>query len=196
MTYKEIENKLNQYSDWDIPLISDDGRLNSQNAEIGISEKINTILGIIKTKKRNREENDLYILNSGEDLKIVEPDNFTNTICFTKLAKMLNLNGSNNNSIFNSYQKKKLLGEIKLVKDYQIIFLNKKNKKFIICSLTELPDDCITVNPSNCIQTKIPTLTVKRTDDEKFNLVHNLFITYINKRILDPAKKWESLING
>jgi hypothetical protein len=62
--------------------------------------------------------------------------------------------------------------------------------------LTELPLDCIAVNPSNGIQTKIPTSLINRTDDEKFELVHTLFIEYINKRILNPAKEWEILING
>ena len=62
---------------------------------------------------------------------IVEPENFTNTISFTKLAKMLNLKGNKNNTICKSYLKQKSLGQLKLVEDYQIVFLNKKTKKFI-----------------------------------------------------------------
>jgi hypothetical protein len=195
MTYSEIEIILNEFEDWEIPTISDDGRRNSLNAEDEICKKINERLGLTKVKSHNRSPKDLYILY-GEDLKIVEPENFTNTISFTKLGKMLNLNGNNNDTILNSYQERKSLNEIKLVDDYYIIFLNKRNKKFKICSLTELPVESITVNPSNCIQTKIPNSIISRTDEEKFNLVHNLFIEYINKRILFPAKKWEKLING
>jgi hypothetical protein len=195
MTYSEIEIILNEFEDWEIPTISDDGRRNSLNAEDEICKKINERLGLTKVKSHNRSPKDLYILY-GEDLKIVEPENFTNTISFTKLGKMLNLNGNNNDTILNSYQERKSFNEIKLVDDYYIIFLNKRNKKFKICSLTELPVESITVNPSNCIQTKIPNSIILRTDEEKFNLVHNLFIEYINKRILFPAKKWEKLING
>jgi hypothetical protein len=195
MNYKEIEETLNQYNDWNITSISDDGRVNSQDSEGFVCEKINSILGITKIKTSNREKYDLYI-KGGEDLKIVEPNSFTNTISFTKLAKMLNLKGNNNNSIFESYQTKKNNGELKLVEDYVIVFLNKQTKKITIASLTELPEECIAVNPSNCIQTKIPTNRVERTQDEKFELVHNLFIDYINKRILTPAKNWEKLING
>jgi hypothetical protein len=195
MKYKEIENSLNQFNDWEVQEISDDGRRNSQHSEEYICKKINERLNISKSKTHNREPKDLYLLEGGEDLKIVDPKNFTNTISFTKLAKMLNLKGNNDAVICESYEEKKLKGKIKLVEDYPIVFLNKKNKKFTICLLTELPKDCITVNPSNCIQTKIPTSRVIRTDDEKFNLVHNLFIEYINKRILSPAKKWEKLIN-
>jgi hypothetical protein len=193
--YKEIEDILNQHEDWDLMDISDDGRRNSQDSEDGICKKINTLIGINKTKTRNREEFDLYLI-SGEDLKIVLPENFTNTISFTKLAKMLNLSGNNNNSICKSYIKQKSSGQLKLVKDYQIVFLNKENKKFKICSLTELPNSCIAVNPSNGVQTKIPKSLVERTDSEKFDLVHRLFIEYINKRILIPAKNWENAING
>ena len=195
MSYKEIENILNQYDDWDLTSISDDGRRNSQDSEESICEKITERIGVKKLKTRNREEYDLYLL-LGEDLKIVEPENFTNTISFTKLAKMLNLKGNTNKEIRKSYTKQKLSGQLKLVKDYQIIFLNKKNKKFKICSLTELPINCITVNPSNGIQTKIPDSIAIRTEDDKFNLVHNLFIEYIHKRILNPAKEWEPIING
>lgn len=195
MTYKEIENILNQYEDWDLTSISDDGRRNSQDSEQNICKKINKRIGVKKFKTHNREQFDLYMLN-GEDLKILEPENFTNTISFTKLAKMLNLKGNNNNTISKSYHKQKSLGEIKLIDDYHIVFLNKKNKKFKICSLTELPMNCITVNPSNGIQTKIPEYLVERNYTEKFNLVHNLFIEYINKRILHPAKEWEMNING
>jgi hypothetical protein len=195
MSYKEIENILNQYEDWDLISISDDGRRNSLDSEENICKKIKERVGVKKPKTRNREEYDLYLL-LGEDLKIVEPENFTNTISFTKLAKMLNLKGNSNDTIRKSYTKQKLSGQLKLVNDYQIIFLNKKNKKFKICSLTELPTSCITVNPSNCIQTKIPDSIVIRTEDDKFNLVHNLFIEYINKRILTPAKEWGPIING
>jgi hypothetical protein len=195
MDYKEVENILNQYNDWDILRVSDDGRRDSQDGEEEICKKINERLNLTKIKTRNREENDLYISN-GEDLKCVEPGNFTNTICFTKLAKMLNLDGTNNKSISKSYKNKKNKNEIKLVSDYQIVFFNKQTKKFLICSLTQLPLDCIVVNPSNGIQTKIPTTSlIERTNEEKFNLVHNLFIEYINKRILNPAKEWENLIN-
>lgn len=195
MMYKEIENILNQYDDWDLTTISDDGRRNSQESEENICKKIEEIIGVKKTKTRNREAYDLYLL-LGEDLKIVEPENFTNTISFTKLAKMLNLKGNTNDDIRKSYINQKLSGQLKLVKDYQIIFLNKKNKKFKICSLTELPISCITVNPSNGIQTKIPDSIVIRTEEDKFNLVHNLFIEYINKRILCPAKEWGPIIYG
>lgn len=195
MSYKKIENTLNQYEDWILTSNSDDGRKNSQDDEESICEKIKEIVGVKKNKTHNREKCDLYLL-TGEDLKIVEPDNFTNTISFTKLAKMLNLKGNNNKTICKSYFKQKSLGQLKLVEDYQIVFLCKKTKKFKICSLTELPDNCIVVNPSNCIQTKIPDSTVLRNDDEKFNLVHGLFIEYINKRILTPAKEWELIING
>jgi len=108
----------------------------------------------------------------------------------------LNLKGSNYDTIGNSYAKQKNSNEIKLVNNYIIVFLNKETKKFTICSLTELPIECITVNPSNGVQTKIPTYLVNRTDDEEFELVHSLFTEYINKRILIPSVKWGPLING
>jgi hypothetical protein len=195
MSYKEIENILNQYDDWYLTSVSDDGRRNSQDSEESICEKIKERVGVKKLKTRNREECDLYLL-LGEDLKIVEPENFTNTISFTKLAKMLNLRGNSDTTIRKSYKKQKSLGQLKLVKDCQIVFLNKKSKKFKICSLTELPLSCIAVNPSNGIQTKIPDSTVIRNEEDKFNLVHDLFIEYINKRILNPAKEWGPIING
>ena len=196
MTYCEIENKLNEYTDWVIPIISDDGRRNSQNAEDEMCEKINEIFSVKKKKKHNREKMDLYLIGEGEDLKLVEPENFTNTICFTKLANMLNLTGNNFSSVCKSYEKQKEKNNIKLTQDYVIIFFNKETKKFTIVSLTELPEDCIVVNPSNCIQTKIPTTKVNRTDYEKFELVHRLFIEYIKKRILNPAEEWKQVING
>jgi hypothetical protein len=194
--YKEIENRLNQSNrDWNLTSTSDDGRKNSQDSEPYITEQINEEFEPEKRKTSNREDYDIYLL-MGEDLKIVEPENFTNTISFVKLSKMLNLKGKTNKKINKSYIKQKLSGQLKLIHDYYIIFLNKKTKKFKICLLTELPISCITVNPSNGIQTKIPDSIVIRTEEEKFNLVHNLFIEYINKRILTPAKEWESIING
>jgi hypothetical protein len=195
MVYGEIEHILNQYDDWDLITKSDDGRVNSQYSEPDICDKINQRINVKKLKTNNREPSDLYI-NLGEDLKIVEPENFTNTICFTKLAKMLNLTGNNNKSICKSFAKQKKLGEIKLIEDYQIVYLNKQTKKFKICSLTQLPYDCITVNPSNCIQTKIPNFLIDRDENEKFNLVYQIFLEYINKRILNPAKEWGSILNG
>jgi hypothetical protein len=195
MNYNKIENLLNDYSDWDIKEVSDDGRVNSLNSENDIVKKINERVGVVKFKTYNREKYDLYLLE-GEDLKILEPDNFTNTLSFTKLAKLLNLSGNSFKAIHKSYVKQKKLGELKLVDDYRIIFLNKKNKKFKICSLTELPINCIAVNPSNGIQTKIPKTLLQRSDIEKFELIHGLFIEYINKRILNHAKEWETAING
>ena len=195
MNYKDIEEKLNECQDWVVTNKSDDGRVNSQDSESEFCLKINKIVPPKKYKTKNREKFDLYLID-GEDLKIVEPENFTNTVSFTKLASMLNLSGTNNKSIANSYKKQKESKKLNLVKDYVIIFFCKKTKRFKICSLTELPIDCITVNPSNGIQTKMPSHTVSRTDSEKFELIHGLFIEYINKRILSPAKNWENLING
>jgi len=193
--YKKYEDTLNSYDDWLLSNDSDDGRVNSLMSEKGIIESIVERLGLTKTKEGNRDDYDLYI-KEGEDLKIVLPNNFTNTISFLKLAKMLNLEGSNNDTVCDSYEKQKNNNKIKLVKNYIIVFLNKKTKKFTICSLTELPIECITVNPSNGVQTKIPDYLVSRTDDEEFELVHSLFIEYINKRILIPSIKWGPLING
>lgn len=193
--YKEIENILNQYNDWCVPIISDDGRMDSQQAEPNICRLINERLNVGKIKTHNRAAMDLHML-IGEDLKCVQPDNYTNTISFTKLTKMLNLEGGTQKSIRTSYKNKKNKGEIKLVNDYYIIYLNKQTNKFTICSITELPLECITVNPSNGIQTKIPTYLVSRTDDEKFELIHSLFIEYINKRILNHAKEWGDIIYG
>jgi hypothetical protein len=193
--YKKYEDTLNSYDDWLLSNDSDDGRVNSLMSEKRIIESIVERLGLTKTKEGNRDDYDLYI-KEGEDLKIVLPNNFTNTISFLKLAKMLNLEGSNNDTVCDSYEKQKNNNKIKLVKNYIIVFLNKKTKKFTICSLTELPIECITVNPSNGVQTKIPDYLVSRTDDEEFELVHSLFIEYINKRILIPAIKWGPLING
>jgi hypothetical protein len=195
MDYKDIEKKLNEHQDWTVTKKSDDGRVNSQDSEEEFCKKINQIITPKKYKTKNREEYDLYLIN-GEDLKIVENGNFTNTLSFTKLASMLNLKGNNNKSIANSYRKQKECGGLKFVKDYTIIYFCKSTKKFTVCSLTELPLDCIVVNPSNGIQTKIPNKTVVRSDFEKFELIHKLFIEYINKRILNPAKEWETLING
>ena len=193
--YKKYEDTLNSYDDWLLSNDSDDGRVNSLMSEKGITESIVERLGLTKTKEGNRDDYDLYI-KEGEDLKIVLPNNFTNTISFIKLAKMLNLEGSNNDTVCDSYKKQKNNNEIKLVNNYIIVFLNKETKKFTICSLTELPIECITINPSNGVQTKIPTYLVSRTDDEEFELVHSLFIGYINKRILIPSVKWGPLING
>lgn len=195
MNYKEVEDFLNANSDIILTTDSDDGRINSQQDERNVIEKINYVLGISKTKSGDRDVYDLHI-NDGEDLKIVEPNNFSNTVSFLKLARMLNLGGNNFKQIIDSYRLKKQNGEIKLVSDYVIVFLNKKTKKFTITSLTELPIKDIVVNPSNGIQTRIPTQRVERTYDEKFNLVHELFLTYMRKRVLDLAKQWENTING
>ena len=193
--YKKYEDTLNSYDDWLLSNDSDDGRVNSLMSEKGITETIVKRLDLTKIKEGNRDDYDLYMME-GEDLKIVLPNNFTNTISFLKLAKMLNLEGSDYDTVADSYAKQKNSNEIKLVNNYIIVFLNKKTKKFTICSLTELPIECITVNPSNGVQTKIPTYLVSRTDDEEFELVHSLFIGYINKRILIPSVKWGPLING
>jgi len=193
--YKEYEDILNSYDDWLLSKDSDDGRVNSLMSEKGIIESIVKRLGLIKIKKGNRDDYDLYI-KEGEDLKIVLPNNFTNTISFIKLARMLNLKGNNYNTIGHSYEKQKNNNKIKLVDDYVIIFLNKETKKFTICSLTELPIECITVNPSNGVQTKIPTYLVSRTVDEKFELVNSLLEEYVNKRIVIPSKIWGPLLNG
>lgn len=194
-TYKEIENFLNTFDDWEVPVKSDDGRVNSLLAESGITHLINERLSLVNKKIKNRESYDLNIIQ-GEDLKCVNPNNFTNTISFIKLSRMLNLKGSNVEQVCKSFIDKKIKNEIKLVKDYVIFFFNKKTKKFKVCSLTELPINCITVNPSNCIQTKIPESLMERSESEKFDLVLKLFIEYINKRILNPAKDWERAING
>jgi predicted component of viral defense system (DUF524 family) len=194
MEYKKIENILNEET-WEITNEHDDGRRNSLDSEDSIIKKINKLLSLEKTKQFNRESNDLYIFN-GEDIKIVEPGNFTNTVSFLKMSKMLNLSGNNYNSVCNSYQEKKKKNEIKLHHDYTILYLNKKTKKFKIVLLTELPKECVTVNPSNGIQTKIPEYLVKRTEEEKFELVHNLFVEYINKRINIPSENWKRAFNG
>lgn len=195
MNYKEIENKLNEYNDWVVLKGSDDGRKNSQDSEEDFCKKINERICVKKHKSKNREKYDLYLID-GEDLKILDPENFTNTISITKLASMLNIRGNSLKSIAKSYKKQKESNQLKLIQDYTIVFYCKKTQKFKICSLTELPKECIVVNPSNGIQTKIPNYTETRSDSEKFELVYGLFIEYINKRILNPAKTWENLING
>jgi len=132
--YKKYEDTLNSYDDWLLSNDSDDGRVNSLMSEKGIIESIVERLGLTKTKEGNRDDYDLYI-KEGEDLKIVLPNNFTNTISFLKLAKILNLEGSNNDTVCDSYEKQKNNNKIKLVKNYIIVFLNKKTKKFAICSV-------------------------------------------------------------
>ena len=83
--YKKYEDILNSYDDWLLSNNSDDGRVNSLMSEKGIVESIVERLGLTKTKEGNRDDNDLYI-KEGEDLKIVLPNNFTNTILVSQSA--------------------------------------------------------------------------------------------------------------
>lgn len=51
----------------------------------------------------------------------------------------------------------------------------------------------VTTNPSNCVQTKMPTAIVNRTEKEKFDFIHSLWKSYIYKRVVAPAKLCESI---
>lgn len=200
---KDIVEYLNEFDNYTLSNDSDDGRVNSLNSEVGLVSVIITNLSKlsnikIDSKISNRDEHDIVInlydsnsnllLKEGLDIKIVYPSNFTNTISFVKLSKMIGLSGSSYENIIPSYGKMITEGNLSLVSDYSILFFNKQTNKFIHCYLSEMTLSDVTANPSNCIQTKIPTSLVKRNDIEKVEFVHNLWKSYMKKRIIDPAE--------
>ena len=104
---KEIVEVLNTFNNYTLSNKSDDGRVNSLDSEDKLVEDI--ILNLsdmtsirIDSKSTNRDEHDLVfnihdidgslILSEGTDIKIVEPSNFTNTVSFIKLSKMIKEN--------------------------------------------------------------------------------------------------------
>ena len=133
------------------------------------------------------------ILSEGVDIKIVEPSNFTNTVSFIKLSKMINLCGNSYETVAKSYSDKKLKGELKLKSDYSILFFDKSTNKFKHVYLSEMSVSDAVANPSNCIQTKIPTTVVSRNDEEKFEFIHGLWKSYIYKRIVSPAELFKDV---
>jgi hypothetical protein len=205
---KEVVDYLNTFNNYQLSNSSDDGRVNSLTSEdllVSTIEKNLSHYSNIKVepKTSNRQEHDFVLSlidNSGEsifteghDIKIVEPSNFTNTVSFVKLSKMLNLDGMSYETVIKSYEKKSKACDIKLTQDYSILFFNKSTMKFFHCYLSEMPNNDVTTNPSNCIQTKLPTELVTRTEEEKFNFIHSLWKGYIYKRVVAPAKLCESI---
>jgi hypothetical protein len=204
---KDIVAYLNEFSNYQLSNLSDDGRVNSLTSEDllvkCITDNLSTINYVsIDGKTSNRQDSDLIlnikdgdtiIFSEGTDIKIVEPSNFTNTVSFVKLSKMLNLSGTSYETVIKSYTKKKSEDDIKLTQDYSILFFNKSTMKFFHCYLSEMPDGDVTTNPSNCIQTKLPNNLVTRTEQEKFDFIHSLWKGYIYKRVVAPAKLCESI---
>ena len=195
---KDIVTYLNTFSNYKLSNLSDDGRVNCQISEDSLVKRITDNLSTInyinvEGKTKNREDSDLtfnikdadsIIYSEWADIKIVEPSNFTNTVSFIKLSKMLNLKGSSYEPVIKSYTKKESEGDIKLIKDYSILFFNKSTMKFFHCYLSEMPDGDVTTNPSNCIQTKLPNGLVTRTEEEKFYFINSLWKKFIHKRIV------------
>ena len=205
---KEIVEVLNTFNNYTLSNKSDDGRVNSLDSEDKLVEDI--ILNLsdmtsirIDSKSTNRDEHDLVfnihdidgslILSEGTDIKIVEPSNFTNTVSFIKLSKMINLSGNSYETVAKSYSDKKVKGELKLTSDYSILFFDKSTNKFKHVYLSEMSLSDAVANPSNCIQTKIPTAIVSRNDEEKFEFIHGLWKSYIYKRIVSPAELFKDV---
>ncbi len=202
---KEVVAYLNTFNNYQISTASDDGRVNSLTSEDSlvktITNNLSTITNIdIISKTSNRDENDFNIVikddlgniifSEGTDIKIVDPQNFTNTVSFVKLSKMINLSGNSYETVIKNYNSST---DIKLISDYSILFFDKTNNKFIQVYLSEMSKNDVTTNPSNCIQTKIPTSIILRTEEEKFNFIHSLWKSYIYKRVVAPAKLCESI---
>jgi hypothetical protein len=202
---KEVVAYLNTFNNYQISTASDDGRVNSLTSEDSlvktITNNLSTITNIdIISKTSNRDENDFNIVikddlgdvifSEGTDIKIVDPQNFTNTVSFVKLSKMINLSGNSYETVIKNYNSST---DIKLTSDYSILFFDKTNNKFIQVYLSEMSKNDVTTNPSNCIQTKIPTSIISRTEEEKFNFIHSLWKSYIYKRVVAPAKLCESI---
>jgi len=202
---KDVVDYLNTFDNYRISSDSDDGRINSLRSEDSlvnsIMENLSNLPNVkVVGKTANRDENDFSlvisddsgneIFSEGTDIKIVDPQNFTNTVSFVKLSKMINLSGNSYETVINSYNKQE---DIKLVSDYSILFFDKSKNKFVHVYLSEMTTTDVTTNPSNCIQTKIPTSIVSRTEKEKFDFIHSLWKSYIYKRVVAPAKLCESI---
>jgi hypothetical protein len=205
---KEIIDLLNTFSNYKLSNKSDDGRVNSLESEDKLVEDIILNLSnmsVIKVdgKSTNRDEHDLtfkifdingdLLISEGVDIKIVEPGNFTNTISFIKLSRMINLSGTSYETVAKSYSDKKSKGELRLTNDYSILFFDKITNKFKHVYLSEMAPVDVVANPSNCIQTKIPTSVVIRSDEEKFEFIHSLWKSYIYKRIVSPAELFKDV---
>ena len=191
---KEIIDILNTFSNYTLSNKSDDGSVNSLDSEDKLVEDIILNLSSISSvkvegKSSNRDEHDLtfkifdingdLLISEGVDIKIVEPSNFTNTVSFIKLSRMINLSGNSYETVAKSYSDKKIKNELKLIGDYSILFFDKSTSKFRHTYLSEMNNSDAVANPSNCIQTKIPTETVSRTEEEKFEFIHGLWKSYI-----------------
>lgn len=202
---KDVVDYLNTFDNYRISSDSDDGRINSLRSEDSlvnsIMENLSNLPNVkVVGKTANRDENDFSlvisddsgneIFSEGTDIKIVDPQNFTNTVSFVKLSKMINLSGNSYETVINSYNKQE---DIKLVSDYSILFFDKSKNRFVHVYLSEMTTTDVTTNPSNCIQTKIPTSIVSRTEKEKFDFIHSLWKSYIYKRVVAPAKLCESI---
>jgi hypothetical protein len=205
---KEIVDILNTFNNYTLSNKSDDGRVNSLDSEDKLVEDIIlnlSSISIIKVegKSTNRDEHDLIfniydidgslIVSEGVDIKIVEPSNFTNTVSFIKLSKMINLSGNSYETVARSYSDKKSKDELKLTSDYSILFFDKSANKFKHFYLSEMSASDVVTNPSNCIQTKIPTGVISRTEEEKFEFIHGLWKSYIYKRIVSPAELFKDV---
>jgi hypothetical protein len=205
---KEIVDVLNTFNNYTLSNKSDDGRVNSLDSEDKLVEDIILNLSSMSSikvdgKSNNRDEHDLtfkifdikgeLLISEGSDIKIVEPSNFTNTISFIKLSRMINLSGTSYETVAKSYSDKKSKGELKLTSDYSILFFDKSNNKFKHVYLSEMSTSDAVANPSNCIQTKIPTAIVNRTEEEKFEFIHGLWKSYIYKRIVSPAELFKDV---
>jgi hypothetical protein len=202
---KEVVEYLNTFTNYKLSSASDDGRVNSLTSEdlivTTIAENLSQLKNIsVKTKLTNRDENDFtleikddlgnVIFNEGTDIKIVDPQNFTNTVSFVKLSKMINVSGNSYETVIKNYNESQ---DLKLTSDYSILFFDKTSNKFIHVYLSEMSKSDVTTNPSNCIQTKIPTSIIDRNSEEKFKFIHSLWKSYIYKRVVAPAKLCESI---
>lgn len=89
-----------------------------------------------------------------------------------------------NSDVTDMILKKNLDMDRKLNNDfYFYIVFNKKENAFSFYELTYIDETDITVNPSNCLQSKFVKPCTNRTDEQRYEFIYDLWKTYRDKQL-------------
>jgi len=167
-----------------------DGRKESDNSEINITDRIRKQCQDVNIlpKSDNRAFGDLSPECNGEieaiNVKMINPEKTTGFNGGSVKVFWYVLYGKNSSKGWNILAKEiKKNRPTKCLRNYYyLIYFKDSYNKSVFCSLTDIAEDSITINPSNPLQLKINIKFVKRTEQEKLEFMIGLFEKFIKKR--------------
>jgi len=176
-----------------------DGRIESLNSEIEVSNCITKQCSQYEfiPKKDNRAFGDITVIINNIIRHInIKMINERKTKAFNGGGPtvfnyiLFGKQGTNWNALQKRIKENKPIKCMK--KYYYLIYFKGSNKKSIFCSLGDIDEKSIKINPTNPLQISLPITLVKRTSKEEVEFIIGLFEKILKKR----AEPWLNYISN